>query len=50
MKTEKEHKTRHQELHLMLDELITDFIQGTGHIPSETNLMDLMQWSFEQAK
>lgn len=47
---EKKHKERHQLLHKELDELVADFIQETGKLPSETKLMELMEWSFEQTK
>ena len=46
----KEHKERHQLLHKMLDELVADFIQETGKLPSETKLIELMDWSYEQTK
>ena len=46
----KEHKERHQLLHKMLDELVADFIQETGKLPSQTKLIELMEWSYEQTK
>lgn len=49
MNTEK-HKERHKELHKSLDELVACFIDKTGKLPSETYLMELMSWSFEQTK
>jgi hypothetical protein len=45
---EKEHLKRHQLLHKELDELIADFIQETGKLPSKTTLMELITWSHEQ--
>ena len=47
---EKEHKKRHELLHKMFDELIADFIKHTSKLPSQTTLMELMSWSFEQTK
>jgi len=48
--TEEEHKERHKLLHRELDELIADFISQTEKMPSKTNLIELMAWSFEQTK
>ena len=48
MKTPKEHKERHVELHKALDELIADFISHTSKLPSDTSLMELMKWSHQQ--
>lgn len=45
---ENEHRQRHRELHNSLDELVADFIIGTGKLPSETTVMELMQWSHKQ--
>lgn len=45
-----EHKKRHIELHKILDELVADFINITGKMPSQTNLLELMNWSFEQTQ
>ena len=47
---DKEHKERHKLLHKHLDELLADFMRETGKMPSETSLMELMEWSFEQTK
>ncbi len=44
-----EHKARHRELHKALDELVADFIDHTGALPSKTNLMELMDWSYLQS-
>jgi len=46
--TEQEHIERHEELHRMLDELIADFIQHTGKLPSQTSILELMEWSHRQ--
>ncbi len=43
-----EHQKRHQELHQQLDELVADFILQTSKRPSETLLMSLMTWAYEQ--
>ncbi len=48
--TEEEHMKRHEELHQMLDELIVDFIQHTGKLPSSTTIYELMVWSHKQTK
>lgn len=42
------HKQRHIELHDRLDELVADFIDHTGKLPSKTTLLELMNWSFKQ--
>lgn len=43
-----EHKLRHQELHKMLDELIADYILHTNKLLSNTTLIELIKWSYEQ--
>lgn len=43
-----EHQIRHTILHRHLDELVADFIHITGKIPSQTTVMELMQWSYKQ--
>lgn len=48
--TEGEHRLRHKQLHKSLDELSADFINHTGKLLSETTIMELMIWSFEQTK
>ena len=50
MTDEESHKKRHIELHQYLDELVADFINHTEKRPSETSVMELMSWSFEQTK
>jgi len=45
-----EHQERHKLLHKELDELVADFISITNKMPSQTSLMELMTWSFEQTK
>ena len=45
-----EHIKVHKELHSKLDQLLADFISHTEKLPSETSLMELMNWSFEQTK
>ena len=46
----KQHKARHILLHKELDELVADFIQETGNLPSKVKLIDFMKWSFKQTK
>lgn len=43
-----EHKKKHKELHKALDELSADFITHTGKRPSQTTLIELMEWSHKQ--
>jgi len=54
MKTEnmekQEHIERHKVLHKELDELIADFMQNTNNMPSQTTILELMRWSFEQTE
>ena len=45
-----EHKKRHIELHKSLDELSADFIRHTGKRPSQTTIIELMKWSYEQTQ
>lgn len=46
--THEQHKARHIELHRMLDELTADFIRHTGRLLSQTTVMDLLGWAYEQ--
>ena len=43
-----EHKKRHEELHVSLDELTADFLGHTKARLSEASIMDLIQWSHGQ--
>jgi len=43
------HKKRHKELHSKLDELVADFlIHNICKIPSQTTILELMEWSHKQ--
>ena len=44
------HKERHKMLHGYLDELLADFITHTGKRPSETPLLEFLQWSHSQTE
>jgi hypothetical protein len=44
------HRVRHQMLHMVLDELLADFIMHTGRRPSETPIMVLVQWPHRQTE
>ena len=46
--TKEQHIERHKLLHRMLDELVADFINETGKLPSQTTLNLLMEWSYKQ--
>ena len=46
--TREEHIQAHKELHLQLDLLVADFIATTRRMPSETSVMELIEWSHEQ--
>lgn len=48
--TQDEHKERHEELHKKLDELVADFIGHTGRLPSQTTVMELINWSYQQTQ
>ena len=48
--TKEEHIRKHEALHKSLDELVADFIGHTKNLPSETTLMEFMQWSHEQTE
>jgi hypothetical protein len=48
--TTNEHKARHVELHKSLDELLADFIGHTGGLPSQTTVMELIEWSYQQTQ
>jgi len=44
-----EHKIRHQQLHNELDELVADMVMTTKMLPGSTTVLELMQWSYQQA-
>lgn len=46
--TPEEHRERHKLLHRQLDELVADWITHTDQLPSQTTVMNFMQWSYEQ--
>lgn len=46
--TREEHIERHKQLHKSLDELLADYIDHTGNLPSQTNLMNFLHWSYQQ--
>ncbi len=50
--TRGEHIERHKEMHHSLDELLADFLTETrcAELPSETPMMRLLEWSYEQTK
>ena len=44
----KVHRMYHVELHKCLDELMADFIDHTGKLPSRTTVAELMEWSYKE--
>lgn len=45
------HVQRHKELHASLDELYADYLtQNKGKLPSNTTVLELLQWSYQQTK
>jgi citrate synthase len=46
--TNEEHIERHKKLHKNLDELMADFISNTDKMPSQTTVMELIEWSHKQ--
>jgi hypothetical protein len=47
--TKEEHLEIHKKLHKALDELVADYISLTGRTLSESSIIDLIHWSFEQS-
>lgn len=45
-----EHIEEHKRLHKSLDELVSDFIKHTEKLPSNTAVVELMNWSYIQTK
>lgn len=43
-----DHKERHILLHKYFDELLADFIDHIQKLPSETSIMELAQWSYNE--
>lgn len=43
-----EHKRIHIEMHLKLDELVSDYIAHTKKSLTDTSILDLMIWSYSQ--
>lgn len=50
MKTKEEHRQRHVKLHRSLDELLADWIDQTGALPSKSTVLDLVEWSHQQTE
>jgi hypothetical protein len=50
IQTREDHIKRHQELHAALDELLADYVLQTEKLLSETNLLELVKWSWEQVQ
>ena len=48
MVTTEEHIEKHKILHKHLHELIADFINHTGRLPSQATILELMKWSNQQ--
>ena len=48
--TEAEHKQRHSELHVCLDELLADFINHNGASLNGVSLMTFLGWSHIQTQ
>jgi len=49
--TRDEHRARHEQLHRGFDELMADYLaHNRDALPSNTTLMDLVQWSFKQTQ
>ena len=46
--TKKKHIKRHKELHKSLDELLADYIIHNEKRPSETSLIEFLEWSYKQ--
>ena len=42
------HMKRHNTLHQNLDELVEDFMAHTNRLPSNTTIIELMEWSAKQ--
>jgi len=41
---------RYQTLHSCLDELVAKFLVKTGKSPSETTVIELLQWTYRQKR
>ena len=50
MKTKQELIEIHKELHTSLDKLLACYIQENEKVLSDTSVMELIEWSFEQTK
>lgn len=48
--TRVEHIARHEVLHKNLDELVADYVTHTGKRLSDSTIMDLIQWSYQQTQ
>lgn len=46
--TPEDHKEIHRHLHEALDQLVADYITHNEKTPSNTTVMELMAWSFDQ--
>lgn len=48
--TKIEHKEIHIKLHKALDSLVGDYITHTGERLSNSSILDLIHWSYEQTR
>lgn len=48
MDTKEKHRQWHVGAHKFLDMLVADFILNTKGLPTETTIMELFRWSYEQ--
>lgn len=45
-----QHRQRHLELHKALDELLADYLNHGGLVPSQATVLELLDWSAEQTR
>ncbi len=50
IKMSAEHRKRHEQLHKALDELVADYIGETKGLPSNTTILELINWSHEKTR
>ena len=47
MVTKSEHLLKHKIFHQNLDEMLAEFIAETGSLPTQTSLLQFIEWSYK---
>jgi hypothetical protein len=48
--TQAEHRKTHKDFHRDLDSIVAEFIVTAGSLPSQTTLLEFMEWNYKMTK